>query len=43
MTYPFNNIYLKTRRSPTPYNWLEFPQGNTYIREYDLPASIFIG
>lgn len=27
----------------TPHNWLEFTQGNTYIKEYDFVASFFIG
>lgn len=34
---------MKTGGSRALYNWLEFPQGNTYIQEYDLVASIFIG
>lgn len=42
-TYSCNNIYMKTGCIPVPYNWLEFPQGNTYIQEYDLVARIFIG
>ncbi len=43
VTYFSNNIYMKTDHGPVPYNWLEFPQANTYIQEYDLVARIFIG
>ena len=43
VTYFSNNIYMKIDHGPVPYNWLEFPQANTYIQEYDLVARIFIG
>lgn len=43
ITYYLKNIHGEMDGRAALYNWLEFMQGNTYIKEHESVASLFIG